>query len=340
MSALKVAVVGTGYFSQFHYEAWSRLPAELAGCCSLDNEAAREVAQQHSIPNVFSDFAEMLDTVKPDLVDIVSPPPTHAGFVRAATERGLPVICQKPFCLSLDEARAVVANVEKASGTCVIHENFRFQPWHIELKSLLDAGRIGEVYQVSFRLRPGDGQGPEAYLARQPYFQNMPRFLVHETAIHLIDVFRYLLGEISHVNAELTRLNSVIAGEDAGLIIFNFENGARGLFDGNRLADHVAENRRLTMGDMLIEGSKGALSLNGDGGISFRAHGSNVWKPHNYDWSNRGFAGDCVYRVQAHVVEHLTGSTSLQNTASEYLRNLEIEEAVYQSSEEGRRLAL
>ncbi|MEM7427466.1 MAG: gfo/Idh/MocA family oxidoreductase, partial [Pseudomonadota bacterium] len=131
-----------------------------------------------------------------------------------------------------------------------------------------------------------------------------------------------------------------ITGEDAGLIIFGFDSGARGLFDGNRLADHVAENRRLTMGDMLIEGSDGALSLNGDGGISFRAHGTNDWQPHPYEWSNAGFAGDCVFRLQAHVVEHLTANTPLQNTASDYLRNLEIEEAVYHSSEQGRKLTL
>ena len=340
MSPLKVVVVGTGYFSQFHYDAWSRLPVNLVGCCSLDQDAARGVAQERNIPLVFSDFEEMLDTAKPDLVDIVSPPPTHAQFVRAAISRGLPVICQKPFCLSLQEARGIVVDVEKTNATCVIHENFRFQPWHLELKRLLDTGKVGNVYQVSFRLRPGDGQGPDAYLGRQPYFQKMPRFLIHETAIHLIDVFRFLLGEMSHVNADLRRLNPVIAGEDAGMIIFGFASGARGLFDGNRLADHVAENRRLTMGDMLVEGSSGALSLNGDGGISFRTHGSNDWQDHPYDWSKTGFAGDCVYRLQAHVVDHLTKNTPLQNTASDYIRNLEIEEMVYQSSEDGRRLSL
>ena len=45
----------------------------------------------------------------------------------------------------------------------------------------------------------------------------MPRFLIHETGIHLIDVFRYLLGEITGVFARLRRINPVIKGEDAGL---------------------------------------------------------------------------------------------------------------------------
>ncbi len=340
MSRLKVACAGTGYFSQFHYDGWSRLPVDLVGCCSLDGDARAGVAETYKIPATFSDFAAMLDETKPDLVDIITPPPTHKAFVTAAMARGIPVICQKPFCSTLEEAEALAAQIAEAGATVIVHENFRFQPWHIELKRLIDEGLLGELYQVTFRLRPGDGQGPDAYLSRQPYFQKMPRFLVHETAIHLIDVFRYFLGEVTQVTAELRQLNPVISGEDAGIIIFDFENGQRGLFDGNRLSDHVAENRRLTMGEMMIEGSKGSLSLNGDGEIQYRRHGENTWEPHAYDWERAGFAGDSVYRLQAHVLDHLTNGAPVHNTAAAYLTNLQIEDAVYRSSDEGRRVVL
>ncbi len=340
MTTMKVAAVGTGYFSQFHYQAWARLPVEIAACCSQREKAARAAAERHGLPQHFTDFEQMLDEIEPDLVDIITPPLTHAAYVSAAARRGIPSICQKPFCRTLDEARETVSVLEETGALCIIHENFRFQPWHRELKTLLEAGRIGQIYQASFRLRPGDGQGPEAYLDRQPYFQQMERFLVHETAIHLVDVFRFLLGEVSHLTAELHKLNPVIAGEDAGLIMFGFKNGARALLDGNRLADHAAQNRRLTMGDMLIEGSDGTLALSGNGEIHIRAHGSNDWQPHPYDWSNEGFGGDCVYRLQAHVLAHLQDGTPLQNTARDYVRNLEIEDAIYRSSAEGRRIAL
>ncbi|MEQ3679943.1 hypothetical protein [Pseudophaeobacter sp.] len=81
--------------------------------------------------------------------------------------------------------------------------------------------------QVTFRLRPGDGQGAEAHLDRQPYFQNMPRFLVHETAVHWVDTFRYLLGNPLSVYADLRRENPVIAGEDAGYVLFDHRDGVR-----------------------------------------------------------------------------------------------------------------
>lgn len=340
MTRLKVACAGTGYFSQFHYDGWSRLPVELVGCCSLDSEALKAVTERYQISGAFSDFETMLETTRPDLVDIITPPPTHKEFVRAATARNIPVICQKPFCTNLEEAKQLADEISAQGATVIVHENFRFQPWHIELKNLINGGTVGELYQVSFRLRPGDGQGPEAYLARQPYFQKMPRFLIHETAIHLIDVFRFLLGEVSQVTADLRQLNPVISGEDAGIIIFDFKEGRRGLFDGNRLADHPAENRRLTMGEMLIEGSNGAISLNGDGEIHTRKHGRDAWEPHTYAWQNQGFAGDSVHRLQAHVLHHLTSGTPVHNTAQDYLTNLEIEEAVYRSSKEGCRIAL
>lgn len=337
---LRVAVAGAGYFSRFHYEAWSRLPVEMVACCALSGKEAQFAAREHGIPLSFTDLEEMLDQARPDLLDIVTPPPTHSDFIRAAADRGVAVVCQKPFTPSLEEAERAVALMADAGIPLIVHENFRFQPWYGEIKTLLEAGAVGDPYQVTFRLRPGDGQGPNAYLDRQPYFQRMDRFLVHETAIHFVDVFRFLCGEVAAVTAALRRVNPAIAGEDAGFILFDFDSGARGLFDGNRLADHAAENRRLTMGEMMIEGSAGTLRLDGDGRIFKRRHGGNAERTHDYEWRDTGFSGDCVFRLQSHVVGHLRGGAPAVNAGRDYLRNLRIEEAIYRSNAEGKKVEL
>lgn len=336
---IRVACVGAGYFSQFQYAAWDRLDVELAAICNKTEANARKIAETYDIGQVFTDFEAMLDQVKPDLVDIITPPGTHLAYIEQAAARRIPVICQKPFTPSLAEAERATALMEAAETPLIIHENFRFQPWYGAIKRQLEAGRLGDLYQVAFRLRPGDGQGPEAYLARQPYFQEMERFLVHETAIHLIDVFRYLFGEVRSVTASLRRLNPAIKGEDSGVMLFEFENGATGLFDGNRLADHPARNRRLTMGEMLLEGSKGSLRLTGDGELFLRRHGENQEVRLEYDWQDRDFGGDCVYALQKHVIEHLKNGTPVMNRARDYLTNIRIEEAAYSSSELGKRVA-
>ena len=339
-SKLRVAAVGTGYFSQFHYDAWFRCKdVELVAVADLNLTAAQTVTSQYG-GRAYDACAQMLDEQKPDLLDIITPPATHLEMIRLAAERGINTICQKPFCGGLEAAKQAVTLAGQANIDVTVHENFRFQPWYGAIKQQLDTGLLGKLYRATFRLRPGDGQGPNAYLERQPYFQQMERFLIHETAIHYVDVFRFLFGEVSSVWADLSQLNPAIRGEDSCLVVMDFSNGFRGVLDGNRLSDHVAENRRRTMGDMSLEGEKGELSLSGDGQLTYRPHGGNQRQVIEFDWNDRGFGGDCVYRFTRHVVDHYLTGSGLQNSATDYLVNLEIEEAIYSCAEDGAKRRL
>ena len=164
--AVRVAVVGAGYFAQFHHDAWDRLPgAELVAIADLDGDRAGKAAADYGVPS-FTDINQMLDETSPDLVDIATPPASHLELLRAVSARGLPAICQKPLAPTYEEAVAVVETAEAANTLLVVHENFRFQPWYREMQRLITAGKLGAVYGASFRLRPGDGQGARAYLDR------------------------------------------------------------------------------------------------------------------------------------------------------------------------------
>ena len=80
---LRVSTVGAGYFSRFHYEAWRRMDdVELVALCNRTEASARIIADNHGIPEVFSDFDTMLDAVDIDLIDIITPPPTQADGSR------------------------------------------------------------------------------------------------------------------------------------------------------------------------------------------------------------------------------------------------------------------
>lgn len=337
---LTVAIAGCGYFSRFHQDAWSRIAGvRVVGVADRDAGKREGAAGLFPGAGAFEDAETMLDATRPDLIDIVTPPQTHRALVEAAARRGVRMICQKPLAPTFDEAQEIVTIAEEVGVMLAVHENFRFMPWFREARRLVSGGAIGTPLNINFRLRPGDGQGPEAYLSRQPYFQSMPRFLIHETGIHLIDVFRDIMGEITGVFARLRRINPVIKGEDAGLVIFDFASGAAGLFDGNRHIDHPADDTRMTNGVLLIEGDGGVLRLDGHGRLFLRPlHGEE--REHAYAWERRGYGGDCVYGQCLHVVEHLTEGKALVNSGRDYLRNLAIEEAVYRSAEEGRLIAI
>ena len=334
---LRVACVGAGYFSQFHLDAWARIEGvEIAGIADLDPK----LAARSGYPP-FTDATEMIRQTRPDIFDIVTPPAAHAGIIRAALAAKVPtIICQKPFCASLQEAEAVVAEAEAAGVALVVHENFRFMPWYRFIRSELDDGRVGTLHQVTFRLRPGDGQGPQAYLDRQPYFQKMDRFLVQETAVHWIDTFRFLLGEPVSVYADLRRLNPAIAGEDAGYILFEYPQGRRALFDGNRHLDHTSDNLRRTMGEALFEGTDGTLELRGDGSVWHRAFGAADATRRLPPDQSQGFGGDCVYALQSHVVAALRSGSGFENTARDYCGVLRVRDAIYHSARTGRKVPI
>ena len=245
---IRLVVVGTGYFSQFHYDAWERLGVKIVGICSLYENEAKKYSHAFDNCKVYLNFEEMIVKALPDIVDIVIPPQNHLKFIKIAAKNSVNVICQKPFTNSLAEAKKAIKTAKNHGIKIAVHENFRYQPWYRKIDDLLKSFLLGDIFQVSFRMRPGDGQGKEAYLNRQPYFQKMERFLIHETAIHFIDVFRFLFGDIKSVFATLSKLNKNITGEDAGMVFIDFKSGVKGLFDGNRLSDHIAKDRHLTIG--------------------------------------------------------------------------------------------
>lgn len=340
---LRVAVVGAGHFAEYHLDAWRRLPdVELVAICDLEWQRAETLAKRHDAKSIFNDLKTMLSAAQPELLDVVTSPGSHQECVGMALSRSIPVVCQKPFAGDLESARNLTEDAESAGVPLIVHENFRFQPWYAKAREMIEEDKIGRPMQITFRMRPGDGQGPDAYKDRHPYFRQMPKFLIHETAVHFIDVFRYLFGEISGVTARLARFNRDIAGEDSGFVIFDFKAGRRGLFDGNRLGDHVAQDRRRTMGEMWIEGTEATIRLDGDGKLHLRKHGSNVETPVPFEGSEpkrgEGPGGDSVIRLQQNVIAHIRNDAPIPNTARAYLRNLEIEEAIYLSHSSGERI--
>ncbi|MEM8824792.1 MAG: Gfo/Idh/MocA family oxidoreductase [Pseudomonadota bacterium] len=328
--SLTVGLLGAGYFAAFHREAWGRI------------DGVRLVATADADPAMGADHGSleaMLSARRLDIIDIATPSPTHAEAIRAALAHGPKlIICQKPFCTSLDEAEEITAEAERAEVPLLIHENFRFQPWFRTMRQALDDGRTGRVMTLTFRLRTGDGQGADAYLARQPYFRTMPRLLIHETGVHYLDTFRYLLGEPDGIYADLRRLNPAIQGEDAGHVILDYDHGARAVLDANRCADLETDEPRRTFGDAMLEGEEATLTLTPDGAVTRRAHGSRrtevLLAPR--DWP--GFAGDCVHAFQAHAVATLRGEGAFETRARDYLKTLDLVELAYKADGAGARL--
>ncbi|MDP5170072.1 MAG: Gfo/Idh/MocA family oxidoreductase [Bacteroidia bacterium] len=336
---LKGVCIGSGYFSQFHYEAWSRIPeVKITALASMDASQGHATAQKYRL-RFYEDYQEMLLQERPDFVDIITPPDTHASIATFAADLGIQVICQKPITPNLS-ASVEMVNQVTPKVRMIVHENFRFQPWHREILRQIRQERVGKLHHLSFRSRMGDGWADDAYLARQPYFRTYPRLLIYETGIHFIDLFRcHTMQEPAGVFARLKRLNPEIKGEDAGIMMLDFEEPCTAMWDADRYHDNNYPKDRYTFGEYLVEGEKGSLRLYADGKITWQALGQpEAEMPYKHE--DRGFAGDSCYLFQRHAVESLLSGMPAETEANIYLHNLKIQEAVYQSAESRQYVSL
>ena len=339
-TTFKAVAIGAGYFSGFQYEAWNRIPEVRLGAIYNRTESkARRLMATYGIPRYYADWRTMIDQEQPDFVDIITPPETHQEICEYAASRGVAIVCQKPLAPSLEESASIVQRAKELGVRFMVHENFRWQPWYRQIKRMLAQDLLGDPTHLYFRMRTGDGWGDDAYLARQPFFRDYPRLLVYETAVHFIDTFRFLLGEVTQVFAKLRRLNPVIRGEDAGQILLSFESGATAIIDANRYNEAETPNPRYTFGELRLDGTRGHLAMDADSSMRIKPLGEAASSV-DYQRENLNFAGDCVYQLQRHFTDRMLDGRSFESTGEDYLGTLAVVDAVYASAASGEAVRL
>jgi len=330
---LKGVAMGAGYFSRFQYEAWTRIPeATIVAIYNRTESKAREMMAAYGVPRYYSDWREMIDQEKPDFADIITPPETHEEMCDFLAGRGVHIICQKPLAPTLEASRRIVERARAAGVRFMVHENWRWQPWYRTIKSIQQAGDIGEFTHLYFRMRMGDGWGERAYLDRQPFFRDYPRLLVYETGVHFVDTFRYLYGEVAEVYANLRRLNPVIQGEETGQVFFRFASGATAIWDANRYNEVESPSPRFTFGELRIDAMQGHLTMDTESNIRIKRLGE---PGHAVDYARQSlnFASDCVFTTQRHFVDCFLSGAEFESNGDDYLKTLRVVEAIYESAQ-------
>ncbi len=322
---MKGAIIGGGFFAGFHMDAWQRMPdVEIVAVVDTDAGCAKEFAEKWSVPRIYGDVREMIALERPDFVDIATRPEAHLHLTALAAAAKTNVICQKPMAPTWEESVAMVDVCRENGVRLLMHENWRWQPWYREIQRRLPD--LGSVHYLGFRMRTGDGRGSMPY-PTQPYFAQMPRLLIYETLVHFIDTARYLLGEIDTVHCQTQRLNPAIAGEDAAQIHLRFAIGAVAVIDANRINGKMPPP--VAFGVALIEGSKGRISMSGEGDLRFDEVPIAFAKP------TTGYKGDSILAMQRHFVDCLRSGDRCESEGSDYLATVRTVFACYESANLG-----
>jgi predicted dehydrogenase len=327
---MKGVLIGAGYFARFQAEAWRRLPAfEFAAVADAVPGKAQAFAREFGIPKAYSSVEEMLAKERPYIVDIATRPESHLELTTLAASHKADVICQKPMAPSMRECEEMCRVCEQEKVRLLVHENWRWQPWYREAKRLLDVGEIGPLRHVRFDWRTGDGTGPEPYAA-QPYFRTMPRLLIYESLIHILDTFRFLAGEFRVTACETRRINPVIAGEDWAEIKVDFSAGATGFIHGDRHSGPVPSP--VAMGSMLVEGEAGSIRVSPDGRVWLAApdrteHFTSFTPPIT------GYKGDSVFATQEHLLACLRSGEQAESEGRNFLKTMALVDDCYKLAE-------
>jgi predicted dehydrogenase len=150
MEKVNVLIVGSGVAGAArHLPFFKKNPqVTLAGMCDPDLERARRVASENGIPGAYASLEEGLQQTGARIVSICTPPQTHKDLAIYAFEHGADVLLEKPFAVTLEEARQIVA-VQQRTGRklSVVHQN-KFMAGILRMTEIVRRGEAGRVLHV------------------------------------------------------------------------------------------------------------------------------------------------------------------------------------------------
>lgn len=328
-SPVRVGLAGAGWVSEHHLDAYESLADRVRVVAVADpaRPAAEARAARYRIPAVYGSVDEMLEETRLDALDIAAPVELHAPLCRAAARQGLAILCQKPLAPTLDEARALVA--ELGDGVrMMVHENWRFRPHYRRMHEWIRGGRIGRVRTVLLKVLTSgllpDESGELPALMRQPMMAELDRMLLREVLIHHVDVLRFLVGPLELEAARLGKDCDAIRGEDrATLSLTGPDQAAVSL-----VGDFMAHGYSPQQADSLeIFGTAGAIFLHRD---RLRLVGR--------DEEDLSLDLTADYKASyrdaiAHFLDGLASGRPFETSPRDNLRTLEIVEAAYRQSQ-------
>ena len=149
MSTIKVGLVGGGGIVDAHirgYRAYADAIEVIAVADVVEETARRRAAELGAA--AYTDFRQMIIEEQLDAVDICLPHHLHAEAIVAAARAGKHILCEKPLCLTVQQAKLVQEAVSAAGVTLMCAHNQLFLPAVSAAKQLLDQGVLGTVYEV------------------------------------------------------------------------------------------------------------------------------------------------------------------------------------------------
>ncbi len=229
---VKVGIIGSGFEADIHAASLHMVPdeAEAVAVASPTPGNAAKLAKRYGIARVFTDYREMLREREIEMVTIAAPNHLHARMTLDAAEAGKHVVCEKPLCMTLEEADLMIETCRKKGVLLLYAEELFFTPKYLKAKEMADQGAFGKVYLVK--------QSEKHFGPHAAWFWDVERSgggVFMDMGCHGIAFCYWFLGRRApkSVYCQMgTYVHGAITqGEDNSICIVEFEGGAVGLIE-------------------------------------------------------------------------------------------------------------
>jgi predicted dehydrogenase len=341
MDQVRIGIIGAGFIGGIHAEALHHVPnAEVVAVASQTPGKAAEFAQAHDIPNAYEDYRALLGRADIDAVTVGIPNYLHAQVVTDAANAGKHILCEKPFCVTVEQAQQMIDVTRSNHVKLVYGEMLCFAPKYVRAKKLVDEGALGDVFLVK--------QSEEHYGPHSPWFWDVNRSgggVLLDMGCHSIEFARWVLGKplVKSVTATMGTFvhKDKTRGEDHSVCLIEFENGTMGMAENSWAKTGGVDDRCEIYGSQgntcadLLRGS--ALITHSNTGYGYAVEKAETTKGWTFTmfeeiW-NYGFPQE-----MQHFVNVVLGEEEPIETGEDGLEVLKIIYAAYQSAGEGRRI--
>lgn len=196
---LRIGIVGCGQIAdKQHIPSFKRLKQKVAllAVCDRNESLAQEIARKHDVPGAYHDLSQMLSKERLDIIDICTPPQTHASLAIEATEHGCHVLMEKPMALKTSDCDQMIDSSHKHGvKLCIIH-NQLFHPPFLKAKKLVAEGVIGKF--IGMRIFMSDPKD-EMIMKKDHWIHKLPGGLIGETGPHAAYMSLAFLNKVKEV---------------------------------------------------------------------------------------------------------------------------------------------
>lgn len=331
MKKLRAAIIGTGFWANYQIPAWLELEGVEIVALYNRTKAKAEAINEKFLLNaiVYDDYEALLTNEKLDFVDIITDVDTHPFFVELAAKKGVNVICQKPMAASLELAQKMLKTCQKANIQYFIHENFRWQAPIRALKKAMDSGAIGQAFKarVSFC-------SAFPVFENQPFLAELDQFILTDIGSHVLDICRFLFGEVQNLYCHTKRVNPKIKGEDVANVLMKMEGGLHCYTEMSYAS--ILEKEAFPQTLILVEGDKGSIHLTNDFELKITTkEGTNaeIISPKMYPWLDPDYAvvHSSIVDCNRDILNGLLGEKS-ETTGEDNFKTVQLVFGCYESA--------